>query len=95
MSLDKAIKHGKEKRRPYRRAKAVDSSCRNHGGCPYCESGRQHATKKRKISADEEIREIQPIMGELKRTKLLKDVTAADIPRGYTAEDVAIDCQDS
>jgi hypothetical protein len=94
MSLDKAIKHGKEKRKPYRRSKAFDASCRNHGGCPHCEGGRQHATKKRKISADEEIKETMPILGELKRTKLLKDVTAADIPRGYDAEDVATDCED-
>ena len=34
MSLDKAIKHGKEHRKPYRGAKAVDKSCRNHGSCP-------------------------------------------------------------
>lgn len=31
MSLDKRIKHGKEKRKPYRGAKAVDATCRNHG----------------------------------------------------------------
>lgn len=31
MSLDKAIKHGKEHRKPYRGAKAVDPWCRNHG----------------------------------------------------------------
>ena len=36
MSLDKAIKHGKEHRKPYRGAKAVDKSCRNHGNCPWC-----------------------------------------------------------
>jgi hypothetical protein len=31
MSLDKAIIHNKEFRKPYRGAKAIDSSCRNHG----------------------------------------------------------------
>ncbi len=31
MSLDKAIKYGKEHRKPYRGAKAVDKTCRNHG----------------------------------------------------------------
>jgi hypothetical protein len=31
MSLDKAIEHKQEKRKPYRRAKAVDPTCRNHG----------------------------------------------------------------
>jgi len=42
MSLDKAIAHRKEKRKPYRGAKAVDKSCRNHGGCPWCERNRKH-----------------------------------------------------
>jgi hypothetical protein len=42
MSLDKAIIHGKEHRKKYRGAKAVDKTCRNHGGCPYCEAGRLH-----------------------------------------------------
>lgn len=32
MSLDKAIIHKKEKRKPYTRAKAIAKSCRNHGG---------------------------------------------------------------
>lgn len=40
MSLDKAIEHGKEYRRPYRGAKAVDRGCRNHGSCPYCAGNR-------------------------------------------------------
>lgn len=29
--LDKAIEHGKEHRKQYRGAKAVDKTCRNHG----------------------------------------------------------------
>lgn len=40
MSLDKAIKHGKEHRAPYRRSKRFDSSCRNHGSCKWCEGNR-------------------------------------------------------
>jgi len=39
--LDKAIKHGKEKRKQYYNAKKVDRSCRNHGSCPICSSNRQ------------------------------------------------------
>lgn len=31
MSFDKAIKYGKEHRKPYRGAKAIDACCRNHG----------------------------------------------------------------
>ena len=42
MSLDKAIAHGKEKRKPYKGSKAIDRSCRNHGGCPWCEENRLH-----------------------------------------------------
>ena len=30
MSLDKAIEHGKEKRKPHTEGKAVDNECRNH-----------------------------------------------------------------
>ena len=40
MSLEKAIEHGKEKRKPYHGAKAVDKSCRNHGGDPWDEANR-------------------------------------------------------
>ena len=42
MALDKAIKYGKEHRKPYRKSKAIDKTCRNHGGCPYCEQNRLH-----------------------------------------------------
>ena len=41
MSLDKAIEHGKEHREPYRGEKAIDATCRNHGGCPLCEGNRK------------------------------------------------------
>ena len=46
MSLDKAITHGKEHRKPYRGAKAIDRTCRNHGGCPWCEENRKHKYRK-------------------------------------------------
>ena len=42
MSLDKAIAHGKERRKPYRGAKAADKTCRNHGGCPACRMCREY-----------------------------------------------------
>ena len=42
MALDKAIKHGKEKRKPYYGSKAFDATCRNHGSCPWCEKNRKH-----------------------------------------------------
>ena len=46
MSLDKAIEHGKEHRKPYRGSKVIDPSCRNHGGCPWCEGNRLYSAKK-------------------------------------------------
>ena len=46
MSLNKAIAHGKEKRKPYRGGKAVARSCRNHGGCGFCEGNRLYQTMK-------------------------------------------------
>ena len=42
MSLDKAIEHGKEHRKSYRGGKAIDKTCRNHGGCDWCECNRKH-----------------------------------------------------
>lgn len=46
MSLDKAIEHGKEHRKRYRGAKAVDPYCRNHGLCSYCRGNRLYSSKK-------------------------------------------------
>ena len=68
MSLDKAIKSGKEhrveygtKNQPY--CKAVDNTCRNHGGrkggagnqCPYCLGNRTAKNNAKKKLADKEI----------------------------------------
>lgn len=36
MSLDKAIEHVKEHRKPYTGAKSIDRTCRNHGSCDWC-----------------------------------------------------------
>jgi hypothetical protein len=46
MSLDKAIEHKKEKRAPFRKSKAFDRTCRNHGSCPYCEGNRTFQSEK-------------------------------------------------
>jgi hypothetical protein len=61
MTLDKAIAHGKEHRKPYRGAKAVDRTCRNHGSCPACQRSRR-----RKEKALESVRQvwIDVYMGE-------------------------------
>lgn len=56
MSLDKAIEHNKEYRKPYRGGKAIDKTCRNHGSCPYCEAKRKFFDTKRRIVADEALK---------------------------------------
>ena len=48
MSLDKAIEHGKEHRKPYRGSKAIACSCRNHGTCDWCRENRQHKFRDKK-----------------------------------------------
>lgn len=52
MSLDKSIQSGKEHRKPYRGAKAVARSCRNHGTCEWCRGTRSYKNKKRKAKSD-------------------------------------------
>ena len=60
MSLEKAIAHGKEWRKPYREPKAVDRSCRNHGSCPACQAGRQHKHRRRAPAPDVSIHLVCP-----------------------------------
>ena len=59
MGLEKAIQKGKEHRKPYKGAKAVSRSCRNHGACEWCKGNRLHNAK-RKMSKEvkDEIRYI-------------------------------------
>ena len=44
--LDKAIKSGKEHRKPYYGSKAFSYSCRNHGTCKWCKSNRLYQSEK-------------------------------------------------
>ena len=46
MALDKAIKYGKEHRKEYIGCKAIDCSCRNHGGCEWCRDNRMYQRKR-------------------------------------------------
>ena len=47
----------KSHRQPYRGSRAFDASCRCHGGCPYCEEGKQHQDRRERQAATEQIRE--------------------------------------
>jgi len=53
MPLDKAIKHGKEKRNPYYGSKLADPTCRNHGSCPWCAEERKYKKKKQKMKGQD------------------------------------------
>mgnify|MGYP006940560321 CR=1 FL=1 len=58
MSLDKAIQHGKEKRKPYRGCKSFDPACRNHGSDTYMNKSRLHCRTKAEQQANTKIQEI-------------------------------------
>ena len=57
MSLDKAIEHGKEKRKPYTGSKAISQRCRNHGDCDWCKENRLHSSKVQEDAADARLEE--------------------------------------
>ncbi len=57
MALDKAIEHKKEHRKPWRGSKNFDPSCRNHGGCPWCEENRKHKFIVRERKAQAQLKE--------------------------------------
>ena len=42
MAMEKGISSGKEHRKLYYGSKAIDKSCRNHGGCYWCEENRKY-----------------------------------------------------
>lgn len=66
MGLEKSIVSGKEHRKPFIGAKAVDKSCRNHGNhghgpgneCPYCKGNRLHSNRVRESRIKELEKEI-------------------------------------
>lgn len=62
MSFDKAIKHGKTRRKPYRGSKQFDATCRNHGTCAHCTRSRTWHNVRREASA-EPVRTLPPSLG--------------------------------
>ena len=59
MSLEEAIEHGKEKRKPYIGAKAIDYTCRNHGGCEWCKGNRTYKNDKKELGQKQELEEYE------------------------------------
>jgi len=57
MGLKRAIEHGKERRRPYRGAKAYDTRCRNQGGCYWCRHARLYRARREQQRVEDALRE--------------------------------------
>lgn len=74
MSMNKAIKSGKEHRKEWKYrgsfCKSVDTQCQNHGGrykgweCPYCKGNRLHKFKKREQEAKSKLKEVNKELQE-------------------------------
>ena len=56
MSLDKGIEHGKEHR--------IDPTCRNHGGCQWCEENRKHKFRDKHPLYQEDFEEFETEEGD-------------------------------
>ena len=56
MAFDNHYPNRKDRRREYRKSKRFDRSCRNHGGCPYCEANRLYNSKVQQIKLDEDLK---------------------------------------
>lgn len=49
MSLDKSIRSGRERRKPYRGSAKFDSSCRPGGACGVCLGDRMYRSKREAV----------------------------------------------
>ena len=58
MSMDKAIKSGKEHRKQYRGIKSWDYTCRNHGSDVWCRNNRLYKYRKSIDKANQKIDEV-------------------------------------
>lgn len=50
MSLEKAIKSGKEHRKQYYDSRRFDHTCRSHGSCPWCAGKRKYKKRKSELA---------------------------------------------
>ena len=57
MSLYKGIKYGKEHRKQYYDSRAVNTTCRSRGSCPWCQRNRFHKYAKQAVNAKQQLEE--------------------------------------
>jgi len=93
MSLDKAIQHGKEKRKPYYGEKAFDPACRNHGGDDWSKSNRTIQRQRAEQQANSKIQEAQtePVLTNREWLESLTDEQLAEMLIGSFKIFVAVD----
>ena len=75
MSLDKAISHGKEHRKPYHGAKACDKTCRNHGSDDWAKNNRLNRSNRLIEKSNQELKEMKKV--ESKTCTITLDVKQA------------------
>lgn len=73
MSLDKAIEHNKEHRKPYHGAKAVDPACRNHGSDDWAKDNRLYRSNRLLEKSEQDLEEIDLV------TKVSKSEPVIDL----------------
>ena len=59
MSLDKAIKYGKEHRKEFRGSKAFDKKCRCNGACEYCKQNRLYKNLKKEEKMLDKLKDME------------------------------------
>lgn len=61
MTFDKWLGKSRNKKREHRKqyygSKSFDCTCRNHGGCDWCEENRKYSYIKEQQKADDKIKE--------------------------------------
>ena len=55
MGFDNVYPNRKDWRKPYRRSKRFDCTCRNHGSCEWCRNNRLYFDRKYRLMADKEL----------------------------------------
>jgi hypothetical protein len=77
MSLDNAVKHGKEHRKPWYRSARYDAGCRPNGGCDWCEGNRLYHVKMIRERAADDLKFDNPTRPEFwNDPQLSADVSA-------------------
>ena len=84
--LSRAIKSGKEHRKEYRGAKAIDCSCRNHGTCEWCKANRLYASNREKEAAQQKYEEY---FNSWVQTLLREEEEDIEIEPNIVVEDVS------